>query len=273
MDARGIAISGGAIGLAIVILLAATVGMIGWYLWYSTRPTPAELVDVFEKVYVTISDDITDDPVADATVKLSGPTTVSDTTNEDGQATFVGLPAGTYKVTIKHDNYYWLERTGQSFSGTKTYISKSYSITRLGSLSVDNSIYASNRQVDNTVENTVVEFGVNVSNTRTNSKVLGAVMTIDIGTPTGTVEFENISIKTSTVGATLTTIKEGDEYQISLGDLTDDTSVLIVFEVGISGIDNEGDKLPITISVDDTPLVEDDTGVAKASADFSIVIV
>jgi len=275
MDTRGIAITGGAVALGILVLLAATVGIVGWYVYKTTMApeAPAELVDVFESAYVIVSDDITTDPVASASVKLSGPTTISKNTDSNGQATFVGLPSGTYTVTIKQDNYYWLERTGQSFTGTKSYVSKSYSITRLGVLSIDNSIYASNRSVDNTVENTIVEFGVSVSNTQADSKVLGAVLTLKVGTATGNLEFENIEIKTSTVGGTLTTVTEGKEYQLSIGDLTDDTSALVVFDVGISGIDNEGYQLPITISVDDTPPVEDDTGVSKASKDFTITIV
>lgn len=238
-------------------------------------PVPAEYATSFEHAYVNVTDSITGDPVEGATVKLSDAVIRSGTTDSDGVADFTGLPAGTYKVEIENTLYYNFERTGQSFQElvAKTYTSKAYSITRVGTFVVDNGdenfVSAAPRSFDNTLENRLVEFMIGVWNTTQDSLCTGTVLAIEITENVSQLNFENIEC---TSGQALTTVDAGEEYTISLGDLSYNSKTTITLKVGVSNADVSGYTLPITVEADDTPAVAEDDGASEVSANFTLTV-
>jgi len=256
------------------VIALVVVGMFGFVVYKGYMvPAPTEYTTSFDHAYITVTDALTDDPIM-GTVKLTGEVIQSKALDADGVADFVGLPAGTYTVKIENSSYYTLSRTGQTFqeAAPKTTTSKSYSLTAFGTYVLDNGdegfVSSSPRSFDNTTDERYVEFDLKVWDNVEDTMCIGTVLTIEIDELAGdNLDFENIAV---TSGQSITTVTEGEKYTISLGDLGYNSKTSVTLKVGISNATVENATLPISISVDDTPTVDTDTGATKVTRDFTL---
>lgn len=272
MDIRG------AVEPAMVILVAAALVMSGgfvYFLYTESQPAAVLGVDTFDRVTIGVTDADSLDGVDNVKVTLTNAITVSDRTDEDGNATYLDLPAGSYTALAKApavDNYYWASKQSDltdataSPSGTDT-ISDRIVLVRYGNGSIDNTIDSANRTIDNTFDEGVVSFGGIFKNLRADgSELNGAVVTLTFDF-TGVV-FENIE---STAG-TVTEVTDGIKYEIALGNIGEESSVFATIKLGISGVDDSSDAVGIVAKLNDTPSAEDDAGAAEVTSNFDIVV-
>jgi len=260
-------------GVVIVtVFAAAALGMLGIIAynqgWFA--PTVEPETEIFERVTISVTDAYTDELVENVEIKLSNLEVFVGQTDEYGRAYFYDVPSGTYTVLLKADNYYWLERT-LSIRGTTTTFGQSYKITQTPVFEIDNDDAlsidpASRLDIENTPDTQTIRFAGIFKNVRENSNAVSPVITIEL-VPSGVV-VESVEA----VGYTLTEETAGSKYTLSLSDMEGGSAVYIEFKVTLSGIDTDGDRVDITMTLDDTPTVEGDAGGQAVSAEFDIVV-
>lgn len=237
MEDKGVTIPQVMVGIAVVFMVLT--GLVV-YKAYFAPPPPAEMVKTFTAVKIYVLNSITRNPVANASVNITG--VGAGTTDSSGTLTLSYVPAGDYETTVTCENYY-TTRTRLSLRGYEQVLVRSVEIRPA---SVGATLSTIGNILDN-VDNRTVLVGFTLSIPE-KTMMLGAVADLKVD-PSSTLSVLSIS-------ATGLTKVEENHWRIALGTLTASSTTSISVKVD-SQDKPVGSQLVLNLTVKDTPDVPD----------------